>query len=271
MKVVLFCGGLGMRLRDFSDAIPKPLVNVGNRPILWHIMKYYAHYGHSEFILCLGWKGEAIKDYFLNYNECLSNDFIMQGNSNSIKLLSRDIENWNITFVDTGLKSNIGQRLKAAEPHLKGETTFLANYTDGLSNVRLPDLIDYHKKNNAVATFMAVRPTQTFHCVNSNQDGSVKDITAVAESDLRMNAGFFVFEHSIFDEIQPGEEIIPKPFSRLIAKNKLFCVNHDGFFACMDTFKEKQMFDDFHAAGNTPWEIWREPYSNGPTHANPTA
>jgi glucose-1-phosphate cytidylyltransferase len=267
MKVVLFCGGLGMRLREFSDAIPKPLVNVGNRPILWHIMKYYAHYGHSEFILCLGWKGEAIKDYFLNYNECFSNDFVMEGDRNAVKLLSRDIDNWKITFVDTGLKSNIGQRLKAVEPHLQGQSTFLANYTDGLSNIHLPDLIDCHNKNHAIATFMAVRPTQTFHCVNANQDGSVRDITAVAESDLRMNAGFFVFDQSIFDAILPGEEIIPKPFNRLIAKNKLFSVNHEGFFACMDTFKEKQMFDDFHAAGNTPWEIWREPYANGPSHA----
>lgn len=267
MKVVLFCGGLGMRLREFSDAIPKPLVSVGSRPILWHIMKYYAHYGHSEFILCLGWKGEAIKDYFLNYNECLSNDFVMEGDSTSVKLLSRDIDNWRITFVDTGLKSNLGQRLKVVEPHLLGESTFLANYTDGLSNVHLPDLIDCHKQNNAVATFMAVRPTQTFHCVNSNDDGSVRDITAVTESNLRMNAGFFVFEHSIFDEIHPGEEIIPNPFNRLIAKNKLFSMNHDGFFACMDTFKEKQMFDDYHASGHTPWEIWRQPYAYGQTNA----
>ena len=257
MKVVLFCGGLGMRLREFSDAIPKPLVNVGNRPILWHIMKYYAHYGHCEFILCLGWKGEAIKEYFLNYNECLSNDFIMDGRSSSVELLCRDIHNWNITFVDTGLMSNIGQRLKAVENHLKGESTFLANYTDGLSNVHLPDLIDCHRKNNAVATFMAVRPTQTFHCVVSNPDGSVNEIRAVAESELRMNAGFFVFDQSIFQEILPGEEIIPNPFNRLIEKNQLFSMNHDGFFACMDTFKEKQMFDDFHASGQTPWEVWR--------------
>jgi glucose-1-phosphate cytidylyltransferase len=259
MKVVLFCGGFGMRLREFSDAIPKPLVNVGNKPILWHIMKYYAYYGHSDFILCLGWKAEAIKEYFLNYNECLSNDFVMDGRNSSVKLLASDINNWNITFVDTGLMTNVGQRLKAVEPHLKGESTFLANYTDGLSNVHLPDLIDCHRRNKAVATFMTVRPTQTFHCVNANPDGSVYGITAVGEAELSVNAGFFVFEQSIFDEIHPGEEIIPKPFSRLIAKNQLFCMHHDGFFGCMDTFKEKQMFDDFHARGETPWEVWRKP------------
>ena len=259
MKVVLFCGGFGMRLREFSDSIPKPLVNVGNRPILWHIMKYYAHYGHSDFILCLGWKAETIKEYFLNYNECLSNDFVMNGADDSVKLLSSDMHQWKITFVDTGLMSNIGQRLKAVEPHLKGEQTFLANYTDGLSNVHLPDLIDCHRKNKAVATFMTVRPPQSFHCVNTNPDGSVHDITAVGEAKLRVNAGFFVFEKEIFDVIQPGEEIIPKPFGRLIEKKQLYSMQHDGFFGCMDTFKEKQMFDDFHARGETPWEVWRNP------------
>jgi glucose-1-phosphate cytidylyltransferase len=260
MKVVLFCGGFGMRLREFSDSIPKPLVNVGDRPILWHIMKYYAHYGHTEFILCLGWKAEVIKEYFLNYNECMSNDFVLDGSS--VKLLSSDMTHWKITFVDTGLMSNIGQRLKAVEPHLKGETTFLANYTDGLSNVHLPDLIDCHRKNNAVATFMTVRPTQTFHCVSANPDGSVHEISAVADSQLSVNAGFFVFEQAIFDALRPGEEIIPKPFSRLIEQKKLFSLHHSGFFGCMDTFKEKQMFDDFHARGETPWEVWRDASSH---------
>jgi len=258
MKVVLFCGGFGMRLREFSDSIPKPLVNVGNRPILWHIMKYYSHYGHNEFILCLGWKAEAIKEYFLSYNECLTNDFVLDGSTTSVKLLASDMNNWKITFVDTGLMSNIGQRLKAVESHVSGESTFLANYTDGLSNILLPDLIDCHRKNNAIATFMTVRPTQTFHCVNVKPDGSVNGIAAVADSDLRVNAGFFVFDQSIFQAIHEGEELIPKPFNRLIEQNKLFSVHHDGFFASMDTFKEKQLFDDFHSRGHTPWEVWRK-------------
>ena len=267
MKVVLFCGGFGMRLREFSDSIPKPLVNVGNRPILWHIMKYYSHYGHNEFILCLGWKAEAIKEYFLSHNECLTNDFVLDGSTASVKLLASDMNHWKITFVDTGLMSNIGQRLKAIEGYVGGESTFLANYTDGLSNIHLPDLIDCHRKNNATATFMTVRPTQTFHCVNVKPDGSVNGIAAVADSDLRVNAGFFVFDQSIFKAILEGEELIPKPFNRLIEKNKLFSVHHDGFFACMDTFKEKQIFDDFHARGHTPWEVWRKQ----DTDSNPAA
>ena len=262
MKVVLFCGGLGMRLREYSEAIPKPLVHVGNQPILWHIMKYYAHYGHKDFILCLGWKGEMIKDYFLRYNECLSNDFVLHGNGEEVQLLSRDINEWKITFVDTGITSNIGQRLKAVERHLDGEQTFLANYTDGLSDVPLDSLIAKHREHKATATFMAVRPVQTFHVVAADSSGAVSDITAVSETNLLANAGFFVFERGIFDVIEPGEEIIPNPFQRLISQNKLYCMDYSGFFACMDTFKEKQMFDDYHARGETPWEVWRDRQPN---------
>lgn len=257
MKVVLFCGGFGMRLREYSEAIPKPLVCVGHRPILWHVMKYYAHFGHHDFILCLGWKSEAIKDYFLNYNECLSNDFVMSGGGSSVRLLNSDIQNWNITFVDTGMRSNIGERLKAVESHLAGEEAFLANYTDGLSDLHLPDQIDFHQRNQAVATFATVRPAQTFHCVTAEADGRVSRVEAVSETNTYINAGFFVFNSEIFSYLGSGEELILEPFDRLIANGKLFARRHEGFFGCMDTYKEKQMLDDMHAAGNTPWEVWR--------------
>ena len=134
MKVVIFCGGLGTRLREYSETIPKPLVNIGERPIIWHLMKYYAHFGHKDFILCLGYRGDLIKNFFLNYNECDSNDFVLSESGRKIELFNEDTSDWRITFVDTGLKSNIGQRLKAVEKHLEGEEVFLANYTDGLSD-----------------------------------------------------------------------------------------------------------------------------------------
>ena len=134
MKVVLFCGGLGMRMREYSEAVPKPLVPIGYRPILWHLMKYYAHYGHKDFILCLGYRADAVKNYFLEYNECITNDFVLSEGGKKIEMLNRDIHDWNITFVDTGLMSNIGQRLKAVEEHLHGEEMFLANYSDGLEH-----------------------------------------------------------------------------------------------------------------------------------------
>ncbi|HMP79139.1 MAG TPA: sugar phosphate nucleotidyltransferase [Pirellulaceae bacterium] len=263
MKVVLFCGGFGMRLREYSEAIPKPLVNVGHRPILWHIMKYYAHFGHHDFILCLGWKSEAIKEYFLNYNECLSNDFVMSKGGSSVVLLNSDIQNWSITFVDTGMRSNIGERLKAVEPHLAGEKTFLANYTDGLSDLHLPTLIDFHLRNEAIATLMTVRPTQTCHCVTAQENGRVTNIRAIAETNTQINAGFFVLDQQIFSYLHEGEELILEPFDRLIEKGKLFTMPHDGFFGCMDTYKEKQMLDDMHAEGSTPWELWR---TNGAHH-----
>jgi glucose-1-phosphate cytidylyltransferase len=122
MKVVLFCGGLGMRIREYSDAIPKPMVPIGYRPLLWHVMKYYAHYGHKDFILCLGYKADVVKNYFLNYDECVSNNFVLSNGGNRLKLLNSDIHDWNITFVDTGISSNIGQRLKAVESYLEGES-----------------------------------------------------------------------------------------------------------------------------------------------------
>src|SRR3990172_6091616 len=130
MKVVLFCGGLGLRLRDFSETIPKPMIPIGYRPILWHLMKYYAHFGHRDFILCLGWRGDVIKEYFLNYNECMFNNFVLSAGGAQVDVLNRDIQDWSITFVDTGISSSVGQRLKAVESYLDGEDVFLANYSD---------------------------------------------------------------------------------------------------------------------------------------------
>jgi glucose-1-phosphate cytidylyltransferase len=258
MKVVLFCGGLGMRLREHADATPKPMVCIGHRPILWHVMKYYAHYGHTDFILCLGWQSEVIKNYFLNYNECLSNDFVLSEGCSRVQLLNSDIQNWKITFVDTGMTATIGERLKRVQRHLDGEETFLANYTDGLSDVSLPRLIDFHRQRDAIATFMSVRPSQSFHCVSSDDDGSVTNLEEVRETDLRINAGFFVFQHEIFDELHTGEELVVEPFSRLLRRRKLFAMPHDGFYGCMDTFKEKQQLEDMLAQGRPAWQIWKD-------------
>src|SRR5690242_16309505 len=146
MKVILFCGGLGMRMREYSEVVPKPLVPIGYRPILWYVMKYYAHFGHKDFILCLGHKADAIKKYFLEYDECVTNDFVLSAGGKNLELLNRDIDDWNITFVDTGLLSNIGQRLKAVQKHLQHEEMFLANYTDGLSDAPLPSVIQSFKQ-----------------------------------------------------------------------------------------------------------------------------
>lgn len=257
MKVVLFCGGFGMRMREYSESVPKPMVNIGYRPILWHIMKYYAHYGHTEFILCLGWKANVIKEYFLNYDECVSNDFVLSRGGDSLKLLSSDIDDWTITFVDTGTQSNIGERLKAIEHCLDGEDVFLANYTDGLSDVHLPSVVDTLYRHTAVATFVSVRPTQSFHAVKMAPSGLVSEVAPIEQCDVRMNGGFFVFRKEIFRYLDDGEELVGEPFNRLIRDGRLTAYQHDGFWSCMDTFKEKQSLDDMYARGETPWEVWK--------------
>ena len=257
MKVVLFCGGLGMRLREFSETIPKPMVPIGHHPILWHVMKYYAHYGHTDFILCLGYRAHAIKEYFLNYNEYLSNDFTLADSGRNLQLLSSDIHNWRITFVDTGLTANIGQRLKAIEPYVGDDPVFLANYTDGLTDLQLPRLLDHFNRADKIGCFTAVRPSQTFHRVSLGAGGSVRSIRDISAADLWINGGFFVFKQEIFDYIGEGEELVQEPFQRLIAESQLTAFKHTGFWACMDTFKEKQQFDDLYANGTCPWEVWR--------------
>jgi glucose-1-phosphate cytidylyltransferase len=258
MKVVLFCGGLGLRLRDYADHVPKPMVTIGYRPILWHVMKYFAHFGHSDFILCLGYRGDLIKQYFLNYNECLSNDFIFSKGGKNLELANSDIHDWTITFADTGLRSNIGQRLLAVQKYLKGEEFFLANYSDGLTDLDLSCYLDYARGQDSIATFVSVKPNLTYHIASTNADGLVTSIKGVRESGVRINAGFFALKSDIFRYVRPGEELVLEPFQRLIQEQQLAAYEYDGFFAAMDTFKDKQQLDDFHESGRPPWEVWRE-------------
>ncbi|HET6881910.1 MAG TPA: glucose-1-phosphate cytidylyltransferase [Pirellulales bacterium] len=258
MKVVLFCGGLGMRLREYSEAVPKPMVPIGYRPILWHVMKYYAHFGHKDFILCLGWKADVVKNYFLKYDECLSNDFVLSSGGN-VDLLNSDIHDWKITFCDTGTNSSIGQRLLAVERHLEGEETFLANYTDGLTDFPLPELIDFYYERQASASFLCVRPNQTFHTVRVDDDGRVENVESITSADVWMNGGYFVLGRDIFDLLRDGDDLVLEPFQRLIADRRLHALKYDGFWSCMDTYKEKQHLDDLYARGNAPWELWKRP------------
>jgi glucose-1-phosphate cytidylyltransferase len=257
MKVVLFCGGLGMRMREYSEAIPKPMVPIGYRPILWHVMKYYAHHGHKDFILCLGYKANVIKQYFLNYDECVSNDFVYSEGGKRLELLAHDIQDWNMTFVDTGLNANIGQRLSAVKKFLANEEVFLANYTDGLSDLPLPDMIHDFERRGRIGSFVGVKPNATFHLVQLDGDGLVKGIRHVAESNQRINGGFFIFRKEIFDYIEDGEELVHQPFQRLIAAQQLIGYPHNGFWACMDTVKEVQQLEDLYSQGRAPWEIWK--------------
>ncbi|HUN75634.1 MAG TPA: sugar phosphate nucleotidyltransferase [Steroidobacteraceae bacterium] len=266
MKVVLFCGGLGTRLREHSDTIPKPLVNIGYRPIIWHLMRYYAHYGHKDFILCLGYRGDLVREYFLNYDEAMTNDFTLEGvgrQDRRVQLHSRDTEGWRITFVDSGLHSNIGQRLLRARRHLEGEETFLANYADGLSDLPLDELIADFQRRDVVGTFAAVRSSASFHAVQTASDGLVVHIGALPEQDMWINGGFFVFRKDIFRYINEGDELVEKPFARLIAEQKLAAFRWSGFWQAMDTFKDKINFDRMEARGQCPWIKWARHPANG--------
>ena len=259
MKVVLFCGGMGMRIRDLSERLPKPLVNIGSRPILWNLMSYYAHYGHKDFVLCLGYRAEAIKNYFLDYDECMSNDFVLSKGGQDVQLLNRDIDDWTITFVDTGPHANIGMRLAAVREHLEGEEMFMANYADALTDLPLDDQLEKFRRQDKIASMVTVPPPLAFHIVKADEDGSVGSIVHVSDTTVRINGGFFIFRNEIFDYMREGEELVIEPFQRLIEANRLSAYPYDGFWQNMDTFKDHQRFEEMLQDGDTPWQVWKKP------------
>jgi glucose-1-phosphate cytidylyltransferase len=258
MKVVLFCGGQGTRLRDYSQTIPKPLVTIGHRPILWHLMRYYAHFGHKDFILCLGYRGDLIREFFLKYDECLSNDFVLSPSGRKIDLLAKDLDGWRITFVDTGQHTNIGQRLLRVRRFLEGEEAFLANYADGLTDLPLDQHIADFRGHGVTASFVAVPPAQSFHGVQSDGGGVVTGFGAMRDAGFLINAGFFCLRSDIFKYMQEGDELVEQPFQRLIARRQLAVFRYGGFWQPMDTFKDKMAFDNMDARGECPWMLWKQ-------------
>lgn len=259
MKVVLFCGGKGMRIRDYSETVPKPMVPVGARPILWHVMKYYAHFGHKEFILCLGHGAHAIKDFFLHYEEAESNDFVLRNGGKNKVLLGSDMDDWTITFVDTGLDSPVGERLRRVEPYLEGDDVFLANYSDGLTDLDLDAHIAEIQASGAVAGFLAVKPPLSYHVTQIDRDHRVIGIQPIRDTDLWINGGYFVLRREIFDYLGPNEDLVREPFGRLIADGLLFANPYQGFWMPMDTFKDKIQLEELTAHEQAPWEVWKAP------------
>lgn len=255
MKVILFCGGLGTRLRDYAETTPKPLVPLGERPILWHIMKYYAHFGHKEFILCLGFKANMIKEYFLKYDECVSNDFVLS-KGNEVELLKSDIQDWKITFVDTGMHNNIGQRLKAVEKYIDEDDVFLANYSDCLTDLDLNAYIEHFNKSNNTACFLSVPLQQSYHSVILGPDSKIEAIQPIKTMEICINGGYFIFRKDIFKYMHDGEELVEQPFQRLLDANQLMTYKYDGFWKPMDTFKDKIDFDRMVANDYKPWIVW---------------
>ncbi len=258
MKVVLFCGGQGMRIRDYSHDIPKPMVPIGYRPIMWHVMKYYAAHGHKDFILCLGYKADVIKDYFLNYRETLSNDFVITDGGARVEMLGTDTHDWRITFVDTGYWSQIGERLKAVEKYLEGEEMFLANYSDILTDFHLPTLVDQVKASDKIAGVLCVKPRATVHLVDINGSDEIQDFRDFRSTDLWVNGGYFVFRHQIFDELREKEDLVGGLFDRLIEQKNIIGHRYDGFWVAMETFKDQRELEDLHERDQAPWKIWKD-------------
>ena len=254
MKVVLFCGGLGLRMREVSQRIPKPMIPVGGCPILLHVMKYYAHHGHTDFILCLGYKARVIKDFFRNSGDPFLKNFVISDDGRGSR--RSDTQEWRITFADTGVHANIGQRLKAVRNLVGRDEVFLANYSDVLTDAPLPSMISEVVDQGKVANFLCVRPRYSFHVVSWKDGRVVRDIRAVTESDVWINGGYFVFRNEIFKYMEDGDELVEEPFRRLIDREELLAHRYEGFWAPMDTFKDWQNLDALCGSGRRPWAVW---------------
>jgi glucose-1-phosphate cytidylyltransferase len=257
MKVVIFCGGLGMRMRSNTDALlPKPMMPVGTRPVLWHIMRYYAHFGHREFILCLGFGANAVKNYFLDYHEAHSNDFVLSNAGRTVELLSSDISDWRITFADTGFETPIGERLRRVRNYVGSDEVFLASYGDVLTDAPMNDLIDDFMHTGAVGSLLAVPPQDSFHVVRTDGASQLTGIEPVADMDMRINGGYFILRKNIFDYLHPGDDLVTDTFTRAALAGKLRAIRFDGFWAPMDTLKERAALEEMHRSGNRPWALW---------------
>jgi len=255
MKVVLFCGGQGMRLKDLSEKVPKPMVPVGYRPILWHVMKYYAQYGHKDFILCLGYHADAIKQFFLNYEEAVSNDFVLSKGGKEKRLLGSDIEDWTITFVDTGLHAEIGERLARVQDHLEDEEMFLANYADGVTDLDLNAYIEQFGATGKVGGLLAVRPPLSYHVVTVSEHGVPTAMGPIKQADLWLNGGYFVFRQEIFDYLDRHTDLAGGALEEMITDGQLYTHRFAGFWSPMDTFKDKTYLDTIWASGDVPWML----------------
>jgi len=258
MKVVLFCGGLGMRMRSGADPLPKPMMPIGARPVLWHIMRYYAHFGHTEFILCLGYGARAVKDYFLDYHETHSNDFVMTDGGEKIELLASDISDWRITFVDTGINTAIGERLRRVRRYLDDDEVFLANYGDVLTDAPMNEIIADFLETDAVGSLLAVDPQDSFHVVKIDPDGRLTGIEPVADLEMRINGGYFVFRQGIFDYLNEDEDLVMDACVRAAKDGRFRAVRYDGFWAPMDTLKERSQLEELDRKGQRPWAVWDE-------------
>lgn len=260
MKTIILCGGQGTRLREETEYRPKPLVDIGGRPILWHIMKIYAHHGFRDFVLCLGYRGNMIKEYFLNY-EAMNNDFtICLGRKSSINLHgAHEEQDFHVTLADTGIDSMTGARVKRVEPYIDDDL-FMVTYGDGLSNIDLGKLVQFHRQHGRLATITTVRPISRFGILELSDEGQVQDFAEKPQINGWASAGFFVFNRQVLDYLssEPGCVLEREPMERLASAGELMAYRHDGFFYAMDTYREYMVLNDLWNTGQAPWAVWKK-------------
>ena len=259
MKVAILCGGQGTRLREETEFRPKPLVEIGDRPVLWHIMKLYAHWGFTEFVLCLGYRSQMIKEHFLNY-EAMNNDFTLRlGNSSAIEYHgSHDEDGYQVTLADTGQDSMTGARVSRVKRH-DDSGTFMVTYGDGLSDVNIRDLLAFHRAHGRLATVTTARPISRYGVLDLGASGIVTGFHEKPELDGWINVGYFVFEPGVFDYLNDDSSCVleQEPLQRLARDGQLVAYRHEGFFFAMDTYREYKYLNDLWHAGKAPWRVWR--------------
>jgi glucose-1-phosphate cytidylyltransferase len=256
MQVVILCGGRGTRMREETEVRPKPLVTVGGMPVLWHIMKIYSHYGYKDFVLCLGYKGEMIKEFFLNFEE-LAHNFTLNLRSQDRRVAHHDcvLEDWNITFADTGLDTHTGGRVKLVERFIEGDTFFLT-YGDGLSNVDINALLEYHRRMGKIGTLTAIHPTSPFGVIET-QMGLARSFKEKPRLEGLVNGGFFVFHRRFLSYLRDDSILEEEPLKRLTAEHELAVYEHSDFWQCVDTFKDVERLNKMWDDGQRPWVLWK--------------
>lgn len=257
MKVVILAGGFGTRISEESIYRPKPMVEIGDKPILWHIMKLYSHYGFNDFVICCGYKQQIIKEWFANYylyNSDVTFDFAHGGD---MQVHNNESEPWRVTLVDTGLNTMTGGRIKRIQKYI-GDEPFMLTYGDGVSDVNVPKLVEFHNNHNGIATLTGVMVEQRFGILEPEADGRIMEFREKSENDGSLvNSGFMVLEPGIFDYLKGDETVFEKDALEKFAKEgKLYTYRHDGFWKCMDTQRDKMVLDEMWASGKAPWKVW---------------
>lgn len=257
MKVVILCGGQGTRLREETEFRPKPMVEIGGRPVLWHILKTYAHHGLRDFVLCLGYRGNMIKEYFLNYEAMNSDCTVSLGSQHSVVYHNEHEERgYSVTLADTGADSMTGGRLKRIQKYV-GDDTFLMTYGDGLSDVNLTRLLEFHHSHGRIATVTVVRPVSRFGILELDAEHRVESFVEKPVTDGWMNAGYFVLNRKVFDYLSGDDCIFERePLERITAEGQLVAYRHDGFFFAMDTYREYKHLNEVWDSGKAPWKVW---------------